>query len=361
MNVIKRSKKKWIWITVSIILILLISGGAYAAHLYNKTSNVIEESHEKVGRDNEHSALREEAVDPIEDNVTVLFLGVDTSEERAYEEKSRTDAMLVATFNKDEGTVKLLSIPRDTYVYVPEIGYNTKINHAHFHGGPKASVETVEDYLNVPIDYYVSLNFEAFIEVVDSLNGITYDVPYEMEEMDSKDKTDAIHLYPGRQKLDGEEALALVRTRKYDSDIERGKRQQEVIEIIADKVTSASSIFKLNQLIEAIRPNLKTDLYMNDIKSFMEYGLDKDFNIEKINLEGDGDYMDDGLWYFHADEDSLIDVQRELRNHLDLPAYSSDDDDEYNEYDDHNDVDNNDDSFQENNDHQEDDSHIKES
>src|SRR5699024_2359719 len=156
-------------------------------------------------------------------------------------------------------------------------------------------------------------------------NGITYDVPYEMEEMDSKDKTDAIHLYPGRQKLDGEEALALVRTRKYDSDVERGKRQQEVIEIIADKVTSASSIFKLNQLIEAIRPNLKTDLYMNDIKSFMEYGLDKDFNIEKINLEGDGDYMDDGLWYFHADEDSLIDVQRELRNHLDLPAYSSDD------------------------------------
>src|SRR5699024_10872491 len=88
----------------------------------------------------------------VEDNVSVLFLGIDTSDERQYEEKSRTDAILVATFNKKEGTVKLLSIPRDTYTYVPSVGYDTKINHAHFHGGPKASMETVEDYLNIPID-----------------------------------------------------------------------------------------------------------------------------------------------------------------------------------------------------------------
>src|SRR5690625_2398006 len=327
MNVIKRSKKKWIWITVSIILILLISVGAYAAHLYNKTSNVIEESHEKVGRDNEHSALREEAVDPIEDNVTVLFLGVDTSEERAYEDKSRTDAMLVATFNKDEGTVKLLSIPRDTYVYVPEIGYNSKINHAHFHGGPKATMETVENLLNIPIDYYVRLNFEAFIDVVNSLNGINYNVPYEIVEMDSSDREGAIHLYPGYQKLNGEEALAVVRTRKYDSDVERGKRQQEVITSLADQVTSASSLFKLSELIDAVGSNLNTNLSFNEMKSFFAYGLEKDFDIDKVNLDGDGGYMEDGLWYFHAYEDSLMEVQRDLQKHLDIPVYSSDDGD----------------------------------
>lgn len=325
MSKAKHSRQKWIWIIGSLILITLISGGVYFTHLYNKTSVVVEDSHEKTGRDNDISALRDEVVDPVTDNVSVLFLGIDTSEERAYEEESRTDALLVATFNKEEGTVKLLSIPRDTYVYVPDVGYNTKINHAHFHGGPKATIETVEDYLNIPIDYFVRLNFEAFIDVVDSLNGIKYDVPFEIEEMDSADKKDAIHLYPGQQKLDGEEALALVRTRKYDSDIERGKRQQEVMVTIADKVTSASSLFKLSELIDALGANMKTSLSFNNMKSFLAYGMDKNFAIEKLNLEGDGDYMDDGLWYFHADEDNLSEVQRELRKHLDLPAYSSDD------------------------------------
>lgn len=364
MSTTNQSKKKWLWIVSSIVLIILILGGAYAAHLYNKTSNIVEKSHEETGRDNERSVLRDEAVDPVTDNVSVLFLGIDTSEERAYEEKSRTDALLVATFNQEESTVKLLSIPRDTYVYVPEVGYPTKINHAHFHGGPKAAMETVEDYLNIPIDYYVRLNFEAFIDVVDSLNGITYDVPFEIQEMDSSDKKDAIHLYPGRQKLTGEEALALARTRKYDSDIERGKRQQEVIVTIADKMTSASSLFKLSELIDALGANMKTNLSFNHMKSFLAYGLDKNLDIQKVNLDGDGSHMEDGLWYFHADEDSLAEVQLDLREHLDLPAYSSEDS-ETNDDDktDKNDEDNlrwHDDYQKDNYNHQEHDSHILE-
>ena len=327
MNTTKASKKKWIWFIASIILILLIAGCSYAAFLYNKTSNMVEESHEETGRVNEQSAMREEIVDPVEDNVSILFLGIDTSEEREYEEKSRTDALLVATFNKDKGTVKLLSIPRDTYVYVPEIGYNTKINHAHFHGGPKATMETVENLLNIPIDYYVRLNFEAFIDVVNSLDGINYNVPYEIVEMDSKDKEGAIHLYPGYQKLSGEEALAIVRTRKYDSDVERGKRQQEVITSLVNQVTSASSLFKLSELIDAVGSNMNTNLSFNKMKSFFAYGIDKDFDIEKVNLNGDGGYMDDGLWYFHAYEDSLMEVRRDLQKHLDIPVYSSGDED----------------------------------
>lgn len=364
MSTTNQSKKKWLWIVSSIVLIILILGGAYAAHLYNKTSNIVEKSHEETGRDNERSVLRDEAVDPVTDNVSVLFLGIDTSEERAYEEKSRTDALLVATFNQEESTVKLLSIPRDTYAYVPEVGYPTKINHAHFHGGPKAAMETVEDYLNIPIDYYVRLNFEAFIDVVDSLNGITYDVPFEIQEMDSSDKKDAIHLYPGRQKLTGEEALALARTRKYDSDIERGKRQQEVIVTIADKMTSASSLFKLSELIDALGANMKTNLSFNHMKSFLAYGLDKNLDIQKVNLDGDGSHMEDGLWYFHADEDSLAEVQLDLREHLDLPAFSSEDsgtnDDDKSNENDEDDLRWHDDYQKDNYNHQEHDSHILE-
>ncbi len=72
-------------------------------------------------------------------------------------------------------------------MYVPEVNRYTKINHAHFFGGPKATIETVERFLQVPVDYYAKINFEGFIKVVNSLDGIKYDVPYELWESDSND------------------------------------------------------------------------------------------------------------------------------------------------------------------------------
>src|SRR5699024_2063606 len=152
---------------------------------------------------------------------------------------------------------KLLSIPRDSYVYIPEVGYKTKITHAHAFGGPESTIDTVEHFLHVPVDYYARVDFEAFIGVVDALGGLHYDVPYEIHEQDSQDHQNAIHLEPGKQNVNGEEALALARTRKYDSDVDRGKRQQELIKKIADKATSASSIFKLGDVLDSIGPNLK--------------------------------------------------------------------------------------------------------
>src|SRR5699024_11297021 len=82
-------------------------------------------SYENDGR--EKSSLREEAVNPKLDNVSVLIMGVDSSEEREQEGPGRTDAMIFATLNKDSKSVKLVSIPRDSLVYIPEVGYETKI------------------------------------------------------------------------------------------------------------------------------------------------------------------------------------------------------------------------------------------
>ncbi|SHF75493.1 LCP family protein [Ornithinibacillus halophilus] len=314
----KLTNKKKLLINGSIfIAILLLIGGIYVSNLYTKTKNIVNESHEKLERDEDKSNLRAEKVDPLQDNVSVLFLGVDTSEHRNYGEKSRTDAIILATFNKQKSSVKLLSIPRDTLVYVPEVGYNTKINHAHFHGGPDATVETVEEFLNVPVDYFVRMNFEAFVQVVDALGGIMFDVPYEIVESNSQDQKNTIHLLPGYQELDGEEALALARTRKYDSDVDRGKRQQEIIKAIAGKATSMGSVFKLGNVIEAIGDNMKTNLSFDDMKSFLSYGLAEDISLETIQLEGKGGYIQGG-WYYIIDEESQLQVQKELRTHLNL-------------------------------------------
>ncbi|WP_052345747.1 LCP family protein [Paucisalibacillus sp. EB02] len=318
------SKKKKIWLTILLSLSSIVFAiTIYGVYLYSKAEAVVQDSYEEIERgtseNNAASNLREEAVNPIEDNVSILIIGVDDSAKRGFEEKSRSDVLILATFNKEQGNVKLVSIPRDTHTFVPEINAYTKINHAHFHGGPKASIETVENFLNVPVDYYIRLNFEAFIQVVETLDGVYYDVPFELYEMDSKDRANAIHLNAGYQKLTGEEALALARTRKYDSDIERGQRQQELIKSIVKRTASISSLFKLGDLIEAVGNNMITNLQFDEMRSFLSYGLKQNLAIQSITLEGNGGYMDDGLWYYQVHEDSRLAVEKELREHMDLP------------------------------------------
>lgn len=315
------SRKKKIIITLLVIVGLAFTAiVGYAAYLYNEANYLVSDAHEDIGRENEKSTLRTEDVDPIDDHVTILFIGVDSGEE-IENNKSRSDALLLATFNKDSNTVKLLSIPRDSYVYIPEAGYSTKINHAHAFGGARATVETVEEFLNVPVDYYVRVNFNAFVDLVEAIDGIWYNVPYEISEPNSGNKRDSIHLYPGYQHLDGEETLALARTRKHDSDLQRGRRQQEILMTIADEVLSTSSLLKLDDVMTAVGKNMSTNLKMPEIRGFFSYALDGDIEIDTLNLDGIGDYMDDGVWYFQVDEESRQEIQEMLRRHLDLEPF----------------------------------------
>lgn len=313
----KVNKKRIIMLLLIPILILGAGGAAYAAHLWTSAASAIDNAHVADTRDK--SALRDEAVDPVEDNVSILFMGVDDSDTR-NEGNSRSDAMILATFNKKEHSVDLLSIPRDSYVYVPEVDRQTKITHAHAYGGAQASVETVENFLNVPVDYYAEINFNAFMDIIDTLGGIDVEVPYELYEQNSKDQKDAIHLEEGMQELNGEEALALARTRHYDNDIERGKRQQEIIKAMITKASSAGSVFKYDALIQDVGDNLSTSLTFDQIKSFISYGTSNDLKINTLNLDGTGGKLSDGIWYYQVDPTSLADVQKQLREHLDLSA-----------------------------------------
>src|SRR5699024_10935243 len=106
----------------------------------------------------------------------------------------------------------------------------------------KATIDTVENLLGIQVDYYARINFSAFMDVVDAVDGVTVDVPYEFTEQDSSDKPDKVHLYESEQELDGEEALAFARTRKLDSDVEREKRKQEILQDILIKALSVKSV-----------------------------------------------------------------------------------------------------------------------
>lgn len=312
----KSKKKKRIFFTLSIVIIAFLAVFGYGTYLYLKADSVLSDAYEEDGRDK--SDLRDKMVDPKFDNVSILIMGVDSSDKRENEATARTDTLMLATLNKDDKSVKLLSIPRDSYVYIPEVGYETKINHAHAYGGHRATIETVENLLGIPVDYYVKVNFEAFIDVVDAVNGITVDVPYEFSEQNSKDKADAIHLYPGVQRLDGEEALALARTRKLDNDIERGKRQQEIIKAIVDRTVSLDSILKYDDIIEAVGGNMATNMTFSEMKSFITYGTNgTNLDFETLTLEGQ-DYKPSNTYYWQIDEIALGETKDKLRRHLEL-------------------------------------------
>ncbi|ASN04131.1 LCP family protein [Virgibacillus necropolis] len=310
----KRKLRKRAYFILVPILVLFLSLVTYAAILYTKAESVFSDSYKDDGR--AKSELREEAVDPAEDNVSVLIIGVDQSDVRNNKGNARSDTLMLATLNIEDKSVKLVSIPRDSLVYIPEVGYETKINHAHAYGGPPATIKTVENLLEIPVDYYVKVNFNAFIDVVNAVNGITVDVPYELYEQNSKDKARAIHLLPGEQQLNGEEALALARTRHYDNDIQRGKRQQEIIKSVVQKATSLNSVLKYDEIIEALGENMTTNMTFDEMKSFIAYGTGTgNLEIDTLTLEG-SNYRPTDTYYWKLDEIALEETKELLKRHL---------------------------------------------
>lgn len=318
----ERNKKKQkdpggcLWKSLLVVLILLLAiGGGYFYYLFHSGKKAAENAYVENSRTK--SELRDESVQPLTDNISIMIVGIDDSEKRGQGEgNSRSDALLVATLNNKDKSIKLVSIPRDSYVYIPTVGYKDKITHAHAYGGIDATRETVEGLLNVPIDYYFRVNFDAFIEIVDALGGVTVDVPYEINELDENDKR-TVHLMPGTQEVNGREALALARTRHQDSDVERGKRQQMILEAIASKATSVTSFTKYDNVLAAVGNNMQTDMTFDEMKALFAYLQNGMPDIDSLSLKGSDD-MSTGIYYYLLQDDSLLETRQTLQKHLGL-------------------------------------------
>ncbi|WP_081892609.1 LCP family protein [Lysinibacillus sp. BF-4] len=300
-----------------IATIALLCVAIYAVYLTKQAEVAVTQAHEKLdGREN--SSKRDGKVEPLKDNLSILLIGVDDSEVRQQgADNSRSDALMLATLNNKTKTVKLVSIPRDAYVHIPALGYSDKITHSHSKAGTLGTIETVEELFDVPVDYYVRMNFNAFIDVVDALDGVEAKVPYELLEKDEFDRT-AVHLMPGKQTLNGSEALAFARTRKQDTDVDRGKRQQELVQAIAKKAASMGSLLKYDDVLRAVGDNMKTDLTFSEIKSLLYY-LSKGMpQIDTLVLEGEDVNLPEG-YYYQVDEASREMISEKLHKHLGLP------------------------------------------
>ncbi|PNZ24627.1 cell envelope-associated transcriptional attenuator LytR-CpsA-Psr, subfamily F2 [Staphylococcus petrasii] len=300
-------------------LVLIVVPAIFIINLYHSSEDAMKDSYSKDDA-NRESNLRKGKVDPSKDAVSILFLGIDDNEGRRKNgqttEHSRTDSMILSTLSPQKHQIRLLSIPRDTISYIPKVGYYDKITHAHAYGGPIAAMDSVEATLNVPVDYYVRINMDAFVQAVDELGGIYYDVPYDLNEPNTDD-TGRIKIKKGYQKLNGDEALAVARTRHHDSDLKRGERQMDLIKLLFQKAKDLNSYSKLDELVQIVGKNAKHNLTSQEIKSLASMYLSDDIDFKKSQLKGKDDYLD-GIYYYNPSVDSIAKYSNLLRSDLGL-------------------------------------------
>ncbi len=259
--------------------------------------------HDNLGK----SRWRESQVEIKKDPFTILLIGSDQMTTDMEKEAWRADVLLVAAINPKTNSMKLVSIPRDTYVEIANAhGHKDKINAAVLYGKKNGAddvkniIETVQNFLHVPVDYYAKVNFKGFMEAVDVLGGVDVNVPFYFTTQSHQGKP--LKFYPGPQHLNGEQALAYVRMRKKDpmNDHGRNKRQQEVITALLDRMLSANGLAKFTEITEVVGENFSYSFDPTDFPSLLATYSKVKENTETIRLNTYGDKRRVGnreLWF----------------------------------------------------------------
>jgi polyisoprenyl-teichoic acid--peptidoglycan teichoic acid transferase len=313
----REKKKKYrlrkIALVISMFILVIIGISGYLAY---QTISAANESYTDLDRGSK-SKLREEDVYLSKHPVSILLMGIEDYSSQG--KGGRADSLIVATFNPDSQSVKLMSLPRDTMAYIEDEGREDKINHSYNYG-QLATVETVENLLDIPIDYYATVNFDGFKSIIDEIGGVEVDVPFDFWETTDTYPKRKVYFYEGKQNLNGEEALAYARMRKRDprGDFGRNDRQKELIKSALDSLTKPSNMLKLDDISGIVGDNIETNLKIRDGISFLKkYRNFNSNNIETISLKGEDQYIDD-VYYFVPSEDSLVETQTTLKKHLEL-------------------------------------------
>ncbi|HEY9714199.1 MAG TPA: LCP family protein [Chroococcales cyanobacterium] len=210
---------------------------------------------------------------------TVLLLGTDVvytdlgnrnkkADQSAF--TGRSDTILVARLDPYANSFGVVSIPRDTQVTIPGNGVQ-KINAANAIGGPQLAVQTVSQFMQIPIDHYVVLNVHGLVEMVNELGGITVEIPKRMHYMDWTAKL-KIDLEPGYHTLTGNQAMGFVRFRHDElGDIGRVQRQQMFLRAVMQKALSPESWAHLPKLMEIASRYIQTDMSVQQMISMANF------------------------------------------------------------------------------------------
>ncbi len=237
------------------------------------------------------------------ERVNALVLGTDLGDPTDKRAPSRTDTMILVSFDPEKDKVDMISLPRDTRIPIKGRGLD-KLGHAHAYGGVALAMDTVSTFLDVDIHYYFRINYNGFRKFIDNIGGVKVNVPEDVDYHDPYDNPPLhISLKKGWQTLNGEKALQYVRNRDYpDGDIGRIKAQQALISAVIDKVLNAGTIMRLPDIAATLSGNLSTNMTPAEMGkyAFRAAGIKKE-SINMYHIPGKAKYIGD-ISYFLYDE-----------------------------------------------------------
>ncbi|HLI91018.1 MAG TPA: LCP family protein [Ktedonobacteraceae bacterium] len=310
----KRGKRRMSPTAIALIifsLLLILGGGALTAGYiyYTRIHQPLAQFIRPVSRGQDEPALNSAPASDIINGRSwnILLLGSDNDGKYNFP-ALLTQVMMVVHVDTVNNTVSLVSIPRDSWVYVPEVGGMHKIDQAFFLGatqhnsfddGVRLARMTIENDYGIPIDRYAWVGLNGFAKVIDTLGGVDIDVTHPVVDDSYPDDTGQganpndpyaykrLYLAPGPQHLTGEEALEYVRSRHADlvGDIGRTQRQQQILEALKQKLTVASIVENLPALFNDLRGQVYTDLSEEEMLAFANFGRTlKSSSIQRITL-----------------------------------------------------------------------------
>lgn len=274
----KKAKRSRSILLIEIILIIAALLIAAIVYLYGKMNHLsLKDSEIYMNTINDGN---------MSDYTNIALFGVD-SRENELTKNTRSDSIIIASINSKSHDVKLVSLYRDTLVYIPDHGY-TKLNHAYAYGGPKLAIETINRNFDMNITDFITINFSGLTDVIDALGGITITIEKDELQYVNKYAKDVANINnkewtkieaPGKQLLSGVQATGYSRVRyTKGGDFKRTDRQRTVINAILDKAKHSNPV-KLTQAANAVLPQIYTSI---DGKEFAGLSLYLPFyNIEE--------------------------------------------------------------------------------
>ncbi|CAJ1176218.1 Polyisoprenyl-teichoic acid--peptidoglycan teichoic acid transferase TagU [Companilactobacillus paralimentarius] len=303
-----------------VALVTFFVMGAYGFRIYAQAQNSLGKTYKAI--DGKNASAKIVSKKP----VSILLLGVDTTDNGVRDTETNyrgnSDTMIIVTVNPKTNKTTMMSVPRDTMTQIwKSADHNTKkiqkINSAYNIGNEESAVVTTEKLLNVPIDYYIKVDFNSLKEIVNAVGGVDVDVPFSFSYGDTGEKKS--HFKKGKMHLNGKQALDYSRMRYEDpqGDYGRQLRQRQVITAIIKSAASAKTFTRYQKVLDSISSSMTTNLSFSGMQSmFLNYsGAAK--SIGSDHLQGYGS-MIDGSSYEIAPTKELRRVSNKLRKQLGL-------------------------------------------
>lgn len=272
-----RKKKKMnkglkIFLIILLVLVIIIVGLGVAGYTFvnGKIGKM-----QKENIDTTAVGINEETKQELKGYRNIALLGIDSRADD-YGLGNRSDCMMIASINQETNEIKLISVYRDTYVYVMENGTKRldKITHAYSYGGAQNTLKSLNEAMDLNITEFVTVNFDAVIAAVDSLGGVYIDIDeseikYVNDYIDATSESSGVkssHItHSGRQKLDGVQAVSYTRVRyTAGGDYKRTERMRTVVEAMLSKAKTLN-VGQLNSFADTILPKIRTNISSSEI------------------------------------------------------------------------------------------------